>query len=355
MDLRDLVERVGREYDPLQGLTSPAQLLLRQARNEMIPWIPPGYIAQGSGGQGGPAFVPWIAVFDPDETTTAQRGMYVVYLFAVELGTVVLSLNQGVTDLIKRYKTAGGRQRLGAQADAIRNNLPVGAMAGLDSAIELPTSAARPVHYRYGNIAAMTYKIKDLPNNVTMLADLRRFITLYETALDIREAIRRTHPDVVVTTVEAVVSDPIPFIPEFKPKNDADYYQLIAAQRLVKTRKHEALVRDYGVFLANRGFQAATNVHPRDMIALKGERTWLIEAKMVRRGNGVHAAREALGQLLAYRYLHYRDEPIGTAAVFSEDIGLHSVGLLEAHGVAVVWRDGGGWSGSEAAHVASLC
>jgi hypothetical protein len=31
------------------------------------------------------AVSPWIAVFNPDETTTAQRGMYLVYLFAEDM------------------------------------------------------------------------------------------------------------------------------------------------------------------------------------------------------------------------------------------------------------------------------
>ncbi|WP_410814341.1 MrcB family domain-containing protein [Micromonospora sp. 067-2] len=357
MDLRGLIESIGRNYNPDQGLTSPTQTLLRHCSTEMAPWIPPGYIAHGSGGQGIPAFVPWIGVFDPDETISAQRGMYVVYLFAVQFGTVVLSLNQGVTDLVQRFKTARGRELLARQATAIRDTLPGGATAGLSPTIDLPSTAARPVHYRHGNIVAKTYSIGDLPPAELMAADLRRFVTLYETALDAREVLRRERPELVVTGVAEPKppSVPQPFVSQFKPKDDVDYLAQVAALSLVKTRKHETLVREYGQRLITLGFQPATNVHPRDMLAVKDDSTWLIEAKMVRRGNGIGAAREALGQLVAYKFLHHRNESIQTLAVFSEDVGALSVGLLEAYGIAAVWRDGLIWAGSSRAQMNGLC
>jgi hypothetical protein len=118
----------------------------------------------------------------------------------------------------------------------------------------------------------------------------------------------------------------------------------------VKSRKHETLVREYGTFLRGHGFDPATNVHPRDMVALRPGVTWLIEAKMVRRGDGIGAAREALGRLLAYRYFHHDgDEAVRMAAVFSESIGDHSLGLLESYGVVAIWRDGPAWRGSAVA------
>ena len=45
------------------------------------------------------ADVPWIAIMDPEVTTTTQNGYDVVYLFSVDMKRVYLSLNQGVTFL----------------------------------------------------------------------------------------------------------------------------------------------------------------------------------------------------------------------------------------------------------------
>jgi hypothetical protein len=114
---------IGRTYDRSLDFNSDAQRLLRSAGREFEQWVPAGYLVQGSGGRGVPAFVPWISVFDPDETISATRGMYVVYLFAADLSTVSLSLNQGVTELVERYGTTEGRRRLASQAEAIRGAL----------------------------------------------------------------------------------------------------------------------------------------------------------------------------------------------------------------------------------------
>ena len=47
------------------------------------------------------ADVPWIAVLDPEITTSTMRGYYVVYLFSIDMKRVYLSFNQGMTDIEK--------------------------------------------------------------------------------------------------------------------------------------------------------------------------------------------------------------------------------------------------------------
>ena len=356
MDLRELIVTIALKYDPKLGFGSEAQRLLRRATHELTPWIPPGYIVHGSGGQGTTAFVPWIAVFDPDETVSAQRGMYVVYLFAVDFRTVVLSLNHGVTDLVKELGTKIAHDRLATQAEAIRSALPFEDLKGLETTIALPDTAARPRHYMKGNVVAKTYRLDALPSNDAMATDLRRFIRIYGIARDVREHLRKTKPGAIATYVSGTgeVKPPM-FVPEFKPKNDADYRQQVVGQWLLKTRKHETLVDKYGQFLGSRGFKPATNVHPRDLLAFREGKVWLIEAKMIRHGDGMGAAREALGQLLAYRYLHHRGEHPRMVALFSESVGLHARGLLESYDIAAVWADGDLWRGSSSAYADGLC
>jgi hypothetical protein len=50
---------------------------------------------KGSGGQTSATFTPWVGFFDPDETSS-QFGVYVVYIFAEDLQSVALTLNQGI-------------------------------------------------------------------------------------------------------------------------------------------------------------------------------------------------------------------------------------------------------------------
>ncbi|MFZ4296910.1 MrcB family domain-containing protein [Streptomyces cinereoruber] len=81
--------------------SSDAARLLRAAPAEIGHLVPAGYLVEGSPGRGNAAVCPWVSFFDPDETTTATRGMYLVYLLAEDRKTFVLSLNQGVTEITK--------------------------------------------------------------------------------------------------------------------------------------------------------------------------------------------------------------------------------------------------------------
>jgi hypothetical protein len=359
VELRQLIGRIGQTYNRSFGMSSEAQQLLRSASSELLQWIPAGYRPEGSGGRGAAAFVPWIAVFDPDETDGARHGMYVVYLFAEDMETVSLSLNQGVTELIERYKTADGRQRLKTQADAIRSALPDHLAEGLAASIDLKSRAPLPVHYEFGNIFATTYKVRDLPDETTLVEDLQRFVRLYEEALAVREDIRQTIPGKIVTTVKKPKPSKKADKPaEFKPKNDIEYLADISAHTQVKSRKHETVVRQYGTFLMEeRGLKPNTNVHPRDMTIANGETEWLVEVKTVRRGDAVAATREALGQLLSYRHFLYPHghEYVRMLAIFNEDIGQACIDFLETQSVASVWRHGSRWNGSPSAAAERLC
>uniref|UniRef100_UPI003517719F MrcB family domain-containing protein n=1 Tax=Streptomyces calvus TaxID=67282 RepID=UPI003517719F len=110
--------------------TNAAQLL-RAAPGEIGHLVPAGYLVEGSPGRGNAAVCPWVSFFDPDETTSATRGMYLVYLLAEDRKTFVLSLNQGVTEITKALGAREARERLAAQAEAIREALPVEAPDGL--------------------------------------------------------------------------------------------------------------------------------------------------------------------------------------------------------------------------------
>jgi hypothetical protein len=101
--LRDLLGRIAETYDRRLGFDSEAQQLLRTSHVELAPLVPAGYRLGFGGGRGSTAVVPWIGVFDPDETDSAQHGMYVVYLFAADMREVCLTLAQGITDLTKTH------------------------------------------------------------------------------------------------------------------------------------------------------------------------------------------------------------------------------------------------------------
>lgn len=66
---------------------------------------------------------PSVGFFDPDETDTAQRGIYVVFIVSEDLELLNLSLNQGMEYLRKEFGDAEARRLLARDADAIRTRL----------------------------------------------------------------------------------------------------------------------------------------------------------------------------------------------------------------------------------------
>jgi hypothetical protein len=355
VELRQLLGQIAAQWDRSLGTTGEAQKLLRGAGDTLVQWVPGGYMPVGSGGKGAAAHCPWIAVFDPDETTSAQRGMYVVYLFAADMSTVALTLNQGVTDQVKEMGRPAARLLFARQAEAIRAGFDPDAVKDLDTTIDLRKRESLPVDYELANIFSLTYDLADLPSEVQLVEDLRRFVRLYEDALQSRmEASRAGGLEIVVPAPAGKTS--AKKAAEFKPKSDADYRQTIAAQDVIRSKKHETLVRKYGEYLIDRGFTPATNVHPRDLTAERKGVHWLVEAKIVRGGSGVVAAREAFAQLFFYeRFCYDAGDGVTKLALFNESVGPACTDWLEEHGIAVVWKDGLGWAGSPMALKAELC
>src|SRR5207248_1627505 len=99
VNVNDFLGQVATTYDRHAGLSTPAQRLLRNAGQDLGGHVPAGIRVMGSGGKGAPTFTPWVGFFDPDETDSPERGVYVVYLFANDLSSVTLSLMQGITRL----------------------------------------------------------------------------------------------------------------------------------------------------------------------------------------------------------------------------------------------------------------
>lgn len=64
-------------------------------------------LVTGSCGIGQKTDYPWVAIFNKNITTSAKRGLYIVYLFKKDMSGFYLSLNQGITyfaDTFKRKK-----------------------------------------------------------------------------------------------------------------------------------------------------------------------------------------------------------------------------------------------------------
>jgi hypothetical protein len=349
MDLREFLHTVGSKYSREDKLGSEAAKLLRAAPTELGAYVTAGYRVEGSPGKGAPAFCPWVAVFDPDETLTATRGMYVVYLFAADMKTVALSLNQGVTELTNVHGAVKARALLRQQADAIYQALPVEMVGELDQSIDLaaPARADLARSYEAGNIAARTYDLSALPSDANLRDDLAYFIHLYGEALATRKALTLTTSNTIHTRESQPAKMQLKQPRKgFAPKNQSDYLAHVQEHTQVKSRKHETLIEMFGKFMVPRGFHLESDVHPRDMtIDTPAGQHWLAEVKIVYKGKAAGAVREALAQLMEYEYFFYEGS-VSKLALFNQDVGPMFVEYLEAKGIAVMWMSHNEWKAS---------
>jgi hypothetical protein len=148
MDLADFLLDVAYHYSRAEDMASPTQQLLKSADVHLAEHVPAGIVIKGSGGKGTPTFTPWVGFFDPDETETPENGIYVVLLFAEDLASVTLTLNQGITRLTNEVGPGPARQRLAEDAARIREHMPPTELAGLDSTFDLGSSGFRQMAYQ---------------------------------------------------------------------------------------------------------------------------------------------------------------------------------------------------------------
>jgi hypothetical protein len=346
VDLADFFLEVAASYERRDGLATSAQTMLKEADRLLAEHAPGGILIQGSGGKGMATYTPWVGFFNPDETDTPQRGIYVVYLLSEDMEVLALSLNQGIEYLRRDVGDRAARIQLANDAEAIRARLATEVLRSWNDPIDLRSKGARQRAYEAGSIACRTYKVGSLPSEDSLEADLATVLRLYEDALAARHRLLVESPGLITSSGEIVddhVTDPLL---HFRPKDASDYRAVLSGRELIKSRRHERLVADFARACAARGF-SASNEHPQDLVLRKGGVTYLVEAKMVYRGNATEAVRAAIGQLLSYSYFLYdHDNPPVKVALFSEPVGDGYVAFLEANRIAAVWWERGSWKGS---------
>lgn len=137
---------------------------------------------RSSTGQGNWARVPWIAILDDRNTTTTQSGVYCVFLFREDGSGVYLTLNQGVTEPLRRLGAIEGKAELRAKARSIRLALGPLRDAGfsLTDDIDLHTGPGLGSNYEVSTIAYKLYERDIVPPDDQLLVDLQALMTSYE-------------------------------------------------------------------------------------------------------------------------------------------------------------------------------
>lgn len=144
---------------------------------------PDTYLLKGSAGTGNWADCPWAAALDPDVTETVQAGFYPVYLFAQDGSRVYLSLNQGVTRLVKEHGSKQARVILSHRARLYRSLL--GTLPGeldLDGPIDLAVAraSAGAANYQLGHICGVCYEAAAMPSESRIRRDYVLVLEAYQ-------------------------------------------------------------------------------------------------------------------------------------------------------------------------------
>jgi len=149
---------------------------------QTLPIVDDNYKVQGSIGQGNWANIPWIAILDKRITKTTQHGEYIVYLFAEDMSSVYLTLNQGVTVPIKDHGRRNGYRYLEQKVEEMRELLPLQNLQK-DENIQL-TSSGLGRDYQVSTVAYVRYDRNNIPNDEQLLADLANMLDNYKLYAD---------------------------------------------------------------------------------------------------------------------------------------------------------------------------
>lgn len=363
MDLREALSLLPNlHYDRSAPKTQPAQQELYRLRREPPAGLPIGLDVRVSGQGINLPVVPWITLLDPSVTKKVTEGLYLVYLFAADLQSVFLTMNQGATQHKNLHKDAGlgdtaaesaAIQEIANETAQIRGVLLAEAPDLPVDGVQLGSSLFLPRAYEAGTIACRRYDLGALPTEQDLRAELSRFDLIYRRSVEIKDQLVAADPQHHRTTARSRSNAPgVDPEPVFRPKDGADYLRNLPGRRTTVSPRHESLIREFGEHVGGLGWTPATNVHPRDLVVTSpaGDH-WLVEAKTVG-PNAEFAVREAIGQLFAYRHFCYRDvgrpEP-RLLALFNEPVGDAFLPLLGDLGIEVVWRTTIGWNSTSGA------
>jgi 5-methylcytosine-specific restriction protein A len=143
-----------------------------------------GLVLKGSAGQGNWARGPWVGIFNPIVTRSAQAGYYVCFLFREDMKGLYLCLDQAMAEAKESYK-ADAKTALIARADNFRAMLGDVRLGFPSDSIDLaPSSSSNDsAFYEAGVICAKYYPLADIPDDVTLASDVIEALRVYDTLI----------------------------------------------------------------------------------------------------------------------------------------------------------------------------
>lgn len=137
------------------------------------------YLITGSVGQGNWAMVPWFGIFDRSITTSATKGVYIVYLLSEDADSLYLTFNQGCTDIRRNHTKKETIAVMHERARRIREK--INNRGFRTDAISLGESLTELGElYQEGMIFCKEYKKGAVPTEEEIYIDLKNMMQIYK-------------------------------------------------------------------------------------------------------------------------------------------------------------------------------
>ena len=138
-------------------------------------------------GQGAPRRIPMLGILNRRATETLMEGVYVIYLWAADGSSVYLTLNQGATNLLNRYRQSNiektaiekTKEELERRVRDFRAKLGSHGEQIIGNTITL-NGKKTDILYEAGCILAIEYKKGKVPSDDILLKDLQYMIRMYK-------------------------------------------------------------------------------------------------------------------------------------------------------------------------------
>jgi hypothetical protein len=134
------------------------------------------FLLRASVGQGNKTKYPWIAIFNKEITTTATKGLYIVFLFKRDCSGFYLSLNQGITNFQNKY---GDNKYIFARKVSKFFSSMISSETFDNSPIDL-VSKTGDLGNGYENTNIVSKYYDNNSENDTIISDLKEMIEIYD-------------------------------------------------------------------------------------------------------------------------------------------------------------------------------
>jgi len=165
-EIRSLFENLKDEFSALNFVKENKNLLVKY-----------------SYGKGNWAHTPWIAILDKRETTTTQKGTYVVILFRADGDGCHLKLGQGVTEIQELYGSGvAAIEELQRRADQVRVMFPNMINSDFDQSAQLGMEKRAKLTelYEASTIYSKYYKKNEIPIDKDLINDISTLVACCE-------------------------------------------------------------------------------------------------------------------------------------------------------------------------------